>query len=209
MSASTPLKVIPLKNKELTKDKLVKAVGKVVADVGFRRLGVNLVAREAGVDKKLIYRYFNGLEGLVAAYGRTIDFWPSATELLNGEKDSIRQMSPHDLMALFFKRYVRAILARPYTLEILAWEGVERNYLTDTLEEVRIKTALEFFEMMETDPPEGIDLTALVLFVAAGLNYLAVRSRMHSSLGGVDLQSEEGWKRIDKVVDQLIEGVLH
>jgi len=201
-------KVIPIRNKEITKDKLIKAVGKVLAEVGFQQLGVNLVAREAGVDKKLIYRYFNGLQNLVAAYGQTIDFWPSAEELLGPDTDLIRLMPPHELMSLFFKRYLRAILMRPHTLEILAWEAIERNELTKVLEGVRAKSALEFFEFMEQDPPEDVDLTALVIIMAGAVNFLAVRSRIHRTLGGVDLQSEVGWERIEKTVDQLMKGIL-
>lgn len=200
--------VVPIRNKELTKTRLVKAVGKVMAKVGFQQLGVNLVAREAGVDKKLIYRYFNGLTELVAAYGRTLDFWPSAEELLGPDTETIRKLPPHELMALFFKRYMRAILNRPHTLEILAWESIERNELTMGLEEVRAQTALEFFELMEQDPPEDVDLTALVIIMAGAVNFLAVRSRIHRTLGGVDLQSDAGWKRIERTIDQLMEGIL-
>ncbi|MGE4422636.1 MAG: TetR/AcrR family transcriptional regulator [Pseudodesulfovibrio sp.] len=201
-------KVIPIRNKEITKQKLVRAVGKVLAEVGFQRLGVNMIAREAGVDKKLIYRYYHGLQGLVAEYGRTVDFWPTAEELLGEDAERIRMMAPHELMALFFKRYLRAILRRPQTLEILAWEGVVRNDLTRALEEVRVKTALEFFELMQADPPEEVDLTALVMILAGAVNFLAVRSRMHRSLGGVDLQSEAGWKRIDDTLDLMLERML-
>jgi len=201
-------KVIPIRNKKITKEKLIKAVGRVMADVGFQQLGVNMVAREAGVDKKLIYRYYSGLQGLVTEYAQTLDFWPSAEELVGEDKDRLKKMEPHELMGLFFKRYLRAILNRPHTLEILAWEAIERNDLTKALEEVRVKTALEFFELMENEPPEEVDLTALVLFMAGAVNFLAVRSRKHKSLGGVDLQSEEGWGRIEKTIDQLLIGVL-
>jgi len=201
-------KVIPIRNKELTKEKLVKAVGKVMASVGFQHLGVNMVAREAGVDKKLIYRYYQGLQGLVAEYAQTLDFWPSAKELVGADLETVGQMAPSAVMAMFFKRYLRAILKRPYTLEILAWEALERNELTKTLEEVRVKTALEFFELMEHEPPVDVDLPALVLFMAGAINFLAVRSRIHHSLGGVDLQSDEGWARIDTIIEQLMEGIL-
>lgn len=201
-------KVIPIRNKELTKQKLVKAVGKVMASVGFQQLGVNMVAREAGVDKKLIYRYYHGLQGLVAEYAQTLDFWPSAEELVGPDRDAVREMQPHELMSLFFRRYLQAILTRPYTLEILAWEAIERNELTKTLEEVRVKTALEFFELMDQDPPEDVDLTALVLLMAGAINFLAVRSRIHGTLGGVDLQSQEGWGRIETTIDQLMAGIL-
>lgn len=200
--------VIPIKNKELTKLKLIRTVGIVLADVGFQRLGVNLVAREAGVDKKLIYRYFGGLQGLVAEYGQTLEFWPSAVELIGDDIDSAADLQPHELLSLFFKRYLKAILHRPLTLEILAWEALERNYLTEALEEVRVKTALEFFELMDEDPPEGVDLTALVLLLAGAVTFLAVRSRIHKTLGGIDLQSAEGWDRIDSTIDLLLERAL-
>ena len=127
-------KVIPIRNREMTRERLISAVGKVVAEVGFKQLGVNMVAREAGVDKKLIYRYFGGLNGLEDAYGRTVEFWPNAEELLGDDRDRIRGMAPSELMSVFFKRYLRAILQRPQTLEILAWEGLERNRLTQGLE---------------------------------------------------------------------------
>ncbi len=61
---------------------------------------------------------------------------------------------------------------------------------------------------MDEEPTEEVDLTALVLFIAGAVNFLAVRSRMHKTLGGVDLQSEEGWQRIEKTIDQLMEGIL-
>lgn len=208
----TPLKVvpkvIPIRNKSITQERLIAAVGKVIADVGFKQLGVNMVAREAGVDKKLIYRYFQGLPGLVAAYGKTVKFWPTADELCGDDIDHLRKMEPHALMSSFFKRYLRAILKRPQTLEILAWEALERNELTKGLEEVRVKTALEFFEMMEKDPPADVDLTALVLIMAGAVNFLAVRSRIHPSIGGVDLRSEEGWGRIERTIEVMLEKIL-
>jgi AcrR family transcriptional regulator len=201
-------KVIPIRSKELTRQRLVDAVGRVLSEFGFQHLGVNQVAREAGVDKKLIYRYFGGLPGLIAEYGKTVHFWPSADELLGQDRDRVKTMPPHELMGLFFKRYLRAILNRPQTLEILAWEAIERNELTEPLEDIRARSALEFFELMGSDPPEDVDLTAFVIIMAGAMNFLAVRSRFHRTLGGVDLQSEEGWERIDQTVDRIMERTL-
>lgn len=208
MPVQNSIKVIPIRSQERTKEKLVSAVGVVMAEVGFQSLGVNHVARKAGVDKKNIYKYFGGLKGLVEEYAKTLEFWPSADELIGDDRKDIHRLEPHALFSLFFKRYLRAILKRPQTLEILAWEAIERNELTKTLEEVRVKTALEFFELMEEDPNEGIDLTAIVLIMAGAMNFLAIRSRIHKTLGGVDLQSDAGWRRIEMAVDQLMEGVL-
>lgn len=201
-------KVVPIRSEEMTRKRLIEAVGKVMARDGFEGLGVNQVAREAGVDKKLIYRYFHGLTELVAAYGRTVEFWPPACELLGPDANRLRSLPPDQVMSLFFKRYMRAILARPQTLEILAWEAMERNDLTRQLEPVRAQSALEFFEYMDQDPPEDVDLTALVLLMYGAVNFLAVRSRKHLSLGGVDVSSEEGWARVDACIDQVMSKVL-
>jgi len=51
-----------------TKERLLEAVDDVLARDGFNGLGINALAREAGVDKVLIYRYFGGLSGLLKAY---------------------------------------------------------------------------------------------------------------------------------------------
>ena len=51
-------------------------------------------------------------------------------------------------------------------------------------------------------------MTALVLVMAGAVNFLAVRSRIHSSLGGVDLQSEEGWRRIERTLDFMLGKIL-
>lgn len=201
-------KVIPIRNKELTRQRLINAVGNVLAEDGFQYLGVNQVARKAGVDKKLIYRYFGGLPNLIAEYGKTLHFWPSADELLGPDRSRAATMLPHELMSLFFKRYLRAIRSRPQTLEILAWEAIERNELTKALEDIRARSALEFFELMGADPPDDVDLTAFVIIMAGAMNFLALRSRLHGTLGGVDLHSDEGWARIEQTVDRIMERTL-
>lgn len=49
-------------NKENTKRKLIYAVGEIFKTEGPSGLGVNKVARIAGVNKKLFYRYFTSLK---------------------------------------------------------------------------------------------------------------------------------------------------
>lgn len=59
-----------VRDKEETKARILAAVGKLLAESGFRSLGVNAIAREAGVDKVLIYRYFEGLPSLLRCFAQ-------------------------------------------------------------------------------------------------------------------------------------------
>ena len=57
------------KDRQETEARIVAAGFGVLAQAGLPGFGVNAVARAAGCDKKLIYRYFEGEEGLLAAMG--------------------------------------------------------------------------------------------------------------------------------------------
>ena len=60
------------RNREETADRLIDAGFRVLAEEGFSAFGINGVARAAGCDKKLIYRYFDGLDGLLDAMGERV-----------------------------------------------------------------------------------------------------------------------------------------
>lgn len=198
------LKVIPINRAEADRERLIRAVGAVLARVGFDAVTPDLVAAEAGLPRSEIFRQFQGLRRLVGAYARSPRSWPTAAGLIHGDAEALRRMAPAELMATFFKRYLRELLDRPETLDVMAWEALTRNALTRAIESGRERTALEFFELMDQDPPADVDLTALVLFMAGGIHFLAVRSRTMDCLGGVDLASDAGWRRIEELIDFLL-----
>lgn len=47
---------------------LLSLVGVFIVCEGFGKLGVNVIFREVGVDKVLVYCYFGGMEGLFCVY---------------------------------------------------------------------------------------------------------------------------------------------
>ena len=154
---SSPVKDKPVvaRNREATRVRLIQAVGTLLAREGFTGLGVNAVAREAGVDKVLIYRYFDGLPGLIAAFGREGNFWPSIKELAGGNIEAFGRLPVTEQLSQLGRNFLQAIRTRPLTQEIMAWEMVERNELTVELETIRETTMLNFFDMFFTATPEG------------------------------------------------------
>ncbi len=200
-------KVIPISSPETTRQRLISAAGIVLAKYGFNGISVDKICLEAGVSRSVLHRYFKGVPKLLAAFAESYVFWPSSQELLD-KAQSLAGLSAGEQMSRFFKCYMAALRERPLTLEILAWESLERHELTRPLEEVRIRTALEFFEKLEGEIPDHIDLTAIVLLFSAAANFLVVRSRTNKSLGGVDLRSPQGWQRIEGAMDLLLRNTL-
>ncbi|WP_429382258.1 TetR/AcrR family transcriptional regulator [Mucilaginibacter sp. UYCu711] len=56
------------RNKNDTKRRLIGSVGVVIKTYGFNGLTITKIARQAQVDRKLIHRYFGGLNGLIESY---------------------------------------------------------------------------------------------------------------------------------------------
>lgn len=198
----------PARNREATRGQLIKAVGEILAEKGFAALGVNAVARQAKVDKVLIYRYFDNLEGLTKAFAQEGDFWPSIEELAGGDIAAFHLLPLEEKLIALGRNFLRGIRARPLTQEIMAWEMVERNKLTEELEKVREIQMLRFFEQFFSKENSSIDLMAIMSIIGGGLSFLICRSRHIQWYNGVDLKSDEGWIRIEGGMEQIIRKLI-
>jgi AcrR family transcriptional regulator len=193
------------RDKEETKMRIVAAVGRQLARAGFRDLGVNSIAKEAGVDKVLIYRYFGGLPELLTAYANEGDYWPTSAELI-GDPATVKAESVADWLVYILSQIQMAIRKRPITLEILRWEIVDHNELTHQFAELRTRVANEcvtFIGQQYPFPPE-LDVVALGTFILSGVIYITLRTDTNPSYLEMDFSTEEGWDRINKLVVSII-----
>jgi AcrR family transcriptional regulator len=178
----------------------------VLARDGFRGFGLGKVALEAGVDRRVVSRHFGGLPELVAACARSSAFWPTAEELRPFMAGA--GSSPEAQLAAFHKAMLRALVRRPRTLDIMAFEMTERTAVTRMLEQARVRVALECFERLTGDVPDHAGLTAVVAVMGAAMLFFAVRARLGGHFGGLDPSDPADLARIDGAVDALFSGVL-
>lgn len=197
------------RDRDQTERDLVAAVGRVLARDGFRAVGVNPVAREAGVDKVLIYRYFGDLDGLVRAYAEQGDFWPTIEELTR-EPDDFNALDAPAKLAAVFRNLARGLRRRPETLEILAWEMVERNHLTAHLEALREAQGLGLLKQFGPDLADAYgdaDLQAITALFAAATNYLASRARQIRVFNGIEIKEDAAWSRLGDAMETMVRGL--
>jgi len=173
------------RDREATKARLLAAVGVVLARDGFATLGVNAVAKEAGVDKVLLYRYFGGLPELLREWGASGRFWPSLEELVGARPKDFLALPAAERYARFFDHFIDALRARPLTVEILAAEIAERNELAAILESEREAWGAQASRLLAgKEFARRPELQGLTLLLIAGVQYLLVRSRSIRIFGG-------------------------
>ncbi|MFC4353024.1 TetR/AcrR family transcriptional regulator [Fodinicurvata halophila] len=201
------------RDRDTTETSLIQAVEAVILDEGFAGVGINALARRAGVDKVLIYRYFGGLSGLLTAYAEAGDFWWRVDDLLAEplpDPDSSDALA--QTLARVFERHVAFLRRHPVTLEVIAWEMSARNELTAALESVREQRSLavmrclaERFGVAESEFLAQV--APLLTLLGAAANYLAARGRHLSVFNGLDLQSEAGWTQLCRTAEHMLAAV--
>lgn len=196
------------RDRAATEEKILDAVEKVLARDGFASLGVNEIARQAGVDKVLIYRYFGGLPELLRAFGKRGNFWPSIEELLP-DVEELREKPETDLLTAFLLRFIDALRKRPLTIEILAMEIDAPNALSQVLDEVREEWGMDVARALGGHGRRNaLELNVNLSLVIAGVQHLLVRARRTSMWSGIPIQDDSGWEVIKHGIAWLVPRLL-
>lgn len=191
------------RDRAATEGRILEGVGQVLARDGFSGLGINAVAKQAGVDKVLIYRYFGGLPELLRAWGNSGRFWPSVADLLQREPE-LPDRPVAERYTRFFEHFIDELRARPLTLEILAAEVSDRHELTAILEAEREQWGEQASRALGGAEFAAVpQARASTILLVAGVQYLLVRARGTRVFGGIDLQSDEGWSEIKRAIGAL------
>jgi AcrR family transcriptional regulator len=192
------------RNRSQTEGRLRQAVEDLLVEGGFGALTPSAVARRAGVDKMLIYRYFGDLAGLVRAIAFAPDFFPTFEDLCgNDSVAALLALSVGARAARILDRNARALMDRPVVLELMVWELVERNELTAIMEEARESLGLRLLAELFPDVADKSRLRAMSAVLSAGVAYLALRRRKIRWFSGVDLKSDDGWKEIVSAIEAM------
>jgi AcrR family transcriptional regulator len=103
--------------KTSTCDALIKALQGQLQVAG--RLTVEAIATRANVNKALVYRYFGGLDGLLAAFAGSREFMPDVAELRQRCGVDFRKYPARERFVRTMQAYVAALAERPATVQIL------------------------------------------------------------------------------------------
>ena len=195
-----PSNELPLTNKQrrqATEARIVTAVETLLLGKGFTEVGINSIARMAGCDKVLIYRYFGGFDGLLSRFADEYDLWWNSEELFDFNPHQ------HDLaetLLILLKKHVDILRQKPITLEIMAWEMSEQNALTTSLAKCRgeqgmalVKTVRRYY----ANP--NIDIGGILGVFGAAINFLLIRTRKQSSQ-----YTTEEWWRLQQTIEALL-----
>jgi AcrR family transcriptional regulator len=184
-----------------TEQRILDAVGTLLLEQGYPAFGINAIARQAGCDKVLIYRYFGGFDELLLAFAETTTLWWEVDEVISETAVECAEIALHDFLQTLLNRYVKALESRPLALEIMAWEMSAQNNLTNTLARIRGERGMELVKRIRAFYQQpNIDIGGVLGVFGAAINYLIIRTRNQSQ----QYKTEEWW-RLQQTIGKLLQ----
>ncbi|MCF2445882.1 TetR/AcrR family transcriptional regulator [Dyadobacter sp. CY345] len=188
------------RDRERTKGKILKAVGEVIEQHGTEKVGVNLIARTAGVNKVLIYRYFESVDGLMEQYVKSGEYTSTMADEYIDNMTTVPPEERSKVLSELMQTFLTDLRERKATRDLLRWEiGTGKSMLSDARNQIATRIVEKVGEL-----PNYKDTSALMAFLTAGIYYMTIATDYREKMIDVDLQSDEGWKRIENVIHRII-----
>lgn len=189
-----------MKSREQTESKILEAVASIVESDGFEKLGINTIALKANVSKMLIYRYFGGLEELVARFIMQKDYWANTDTLI---------LNPHsvgDSIKSMFRNQIEQLRNDVTLRRLCRWELSCHNASIDRLRDKREENGCNLIKVVSgLTGCSNSEVASLASILSASISYLALIEDQCPTYNGIALQTDKGWEQIAQGVDMIVD----
>ncbi|AUC85310.1 TetR/AcrR family transcriptional regulator [Polaribacter sp. ALD11] len=183
------------KDRAATEAKIYESFLSLLEEKGPQAVGINAIAKKAGVSKELIYRYFGGLQGLLLQLAKKGDFFKSMLSLQNKDLETVEGVKE------FAKAGTKELRENKLTQEILRWQLLENNEATHDLFKFSNQQIDKVFSISNKDS----SLNHAFQLMIGGYVYFTLLSKFNKTFITTDLTSPESWENFDKAIEKTID----
>jgi AcrR family transcriptional regulator len=196
-----------IKNKELTKRKLIDAVGEIFRTEGHTGLGVNKVAKQAGVTKKLIYDYFErDFDNLIEAYILETDYWMAFADRVQELIDAQSYNDDQKLITNILQNQFRYFFLDKQMQKLILWEVCTNSPLMRSIHNARESMGQKLFELTDQHfANTGVNFRAVAALLVGGIYYTILHTRYNGGIfSDIDIATEEGREEMLKAIELIV-----
>ena len=156
------------------------------------------IIKKAKIEPATFYKRYKNLEDFYNNFTHQFDYWFSDTV-----KHSTSGACSEERYSNILKGLLRGLGESPLMQELLRWEVSDANDITKhTAQNRELHTLPLVGGYEETFKNTSIDINAVSALLTAGIYYLTLHSPC-APFCGIDINTEEGFKRIETSLEKL------
>lgn len=188
-----------------TENRLIAAVGQLIALNGLHEIGINRIASHSGINKILIYRYFGGLDGLLQAYyART----KPIISLPPIDVAALKELPLSEIFDVCYQHIIdefRLLRQNPEAQEFLKADLLNNSGLSSLLAEEKAAALLKMVDELGNliGSTKGRPFALIIVSAMTLLTFMGEQKRV---VMGIDVGSDEGWAEIESALKNIYHG---
>lgn len=173
--------------------------------------GINAVARQAGLNKVLVYRYFGTWDGLLEAFAQRVNPWRDLRRDAEAGLQAGRWPDLSAFLRWLFRAYLDRLAGSPLLQNLLRLSFLDRDPLQAALErdrEVEGRALLTLAGRTFPGAPTSDPAAATALLVG-GLSWLVIAGTRAGVFNGLEFSGPqaEGVARLGAAVDAWVDAL--
>lgn len=188
-------------------ERILRAMGEVMAERGTEKAGINAVAERADVNKVLIYRYFGGWNGLLEAYVQRGFFLSIFNEkFLETAPESPSSETRSKLWSEYTIQFMQEFRTRKSSQELIRWEMTHgETELAQRLAAFRNESFKNLINKIA--PFSDYDPMAITSLMVSAVTHMVLLSSQNEKILDIDLHTDEGWTRLETAIRRIYAGL--
>lgn len=188
-------------------ERILRAMGEVMAERGTEKAGINAVAERADVNKVLIYRYFGGWNGLLEAYVQRGFFLSIFNEkFLEAAPEAPSAETRSKLWSDYTIQFMQEFRTRKSSQELIRWEMTHgETELAQRLASFRNESFKNLINKIA--PFSDYDPMAITSLMVSAVTHMVLLSSQNEKILDIDLHTDEGWARLETAIRRIYAGL--
>jgi AcrR family transcriptional regulator len=178
----------------------------VIRTNGFEAIRVSKVAREAGVDRKRVYRYFGNINNLTEAYISENDYWMLFADQLKRLSRDVNEKDSKAFRTKIMKELFRFFIEEPEMQRIIL---MELSGATPVRSIPNLRETISQESLGRTDDhfkSSAVNFRAVSALLVGGIHYIVLHTRKNGHhFADLNLKNDEGMEALMSTVDQIID----
>lgn len=190
---------------------LIEAVSAIITEEGFSKIGINKIARTAGCDKVLIYRYFGNLDGLITAWARKHDFYIQAYDTFIGKIETVGKADLKEITKEVLLAQLHFTKENKMHQELLVWE-LSGGLKFKAIKDLREENGYKLQKMLEIKTNiQNTNISMFITLLVASINYIVLSTLEYPKFNGIDFSRDDSWAMYENTlcdyIDMLFERI--